>query len=756
MAGAIESDLQTSSRSRSGSTRTVSLRTYLLLFVIGTMVPALVVAAILVRRAVADNRTSVENQLIAAAHAEATVVDAELTGTIRALQGLEQSDHLTGDIASFYVQAERLLELQPIWAAITLAATDGRQLLNTSRPFGEPLPTVGDRASFDITVATKQPAIGTLHAGQITGEWGFAVRVPVIRDARVVYVLSAWITTRTFADVLRRQPLVPEEWVRGVLDTRGVLVARSREGERYVGQQGPPSFLRRTAESDAGVYTETALDGAAVHGAFTRAPESRWIVAVAVPARVVEAPFRASMTALGGISLALLGLGIAFGYVISRQIARGISDSAAEAEAIVSGGPTRQRTSRITEVQRLLDALNRSAALLDERQHERDEQVARADAARAAAEAADRAKDEFLAMLGHELRNPLAPALTALHLMKLRAADTATRERDVLERQIRHMARLVDDLLDVSRLRRGAIELRRERFDLSEAVANAAEMTAPLLEEKQHHLSIDVPAGLVVDGDRTRLAQVFANLLSNAAKYTEPKGQIAVRARVDDGMIRIACTDNGVGMPATLVPHVFDLFVQGARSMDRREGGLGLGLAVARSLVTLHGGTIEASSPGVDQGSTFTVRLPLAATAVSPDVPEEVVAERRRGALGRVLLVDDNLDALDMLTVALTTAGAELAGAWSGNQALKMAQEFRPDIAVLDIGLPDMDGFDLARALRADPAGPRLIVALTGYGRKQDMQAARAAGFDAFFVKPVDLPNFLDALERLSRNAVAR
>ena len=275
-------------------------------------------------------------------------------------------------------------------------------------------------------------------------------------------------------------------------------------------------------------------------------------------------------------------------------------------------------------------------------------------------------------------------------------------------------------------------------------------MTAPLFDEKQHHLTIDVPAGLTVDGDRIRIAQVLANLLSNAAKYTERQGRITLRAMSEDSRIRIECTDNGIGIAPALVPHVFDLFVQGERGLDRRQGGLGLGLAVARSLVNLHGGTIEASSAGVNQGSTFTVWLPLAHAETRRGPPDTAIAARRHDGIGRVLVVDDNLDALEMLTDALKEAGAELTGASTAQDALAAAKRFRPDVAVLDIGLPDMDGFDLARALRADGDGPRVVVALTGYGRAHDEEAARAAGFDAFFVKPVDVPAFLDALEDLT------
>jgi CheY-like chemotaxis protein len=336
--------------------------------------------------------------------------------------------------------------------------------------------------------------------------------------------------------------------------------------------------------------------------------------------------------------------------------------------------------------------------------------------------------------------------------MKLKGAADTTREREVIERQIRHMARLVDDLLDISRLRRGAIELRRERFDLADAIERAREMTAPLFAEKRHHLVINVRPGLPLDADRIRIAQVFANLLANAAKYTEPGGRIMLAARADDGHVVVECQDNGIGISADLVPRIFDLFVQGQRGLDRRQGGLGLGLAVARTLVELHGGTITAHSDGTDRGSTFTVRLPLtSAEALQPRADDRPAVPTALPRIGRVMLVDDNRDALEMLLTALKDAGVDAFGVPTPNEALTLAARQPPALAVLDIGLPEMDGFALGRALRALANGKAIrLIALTGYGREQDVAAATAAGFDAFLVKPIDVATLLETLAHLS------
>jgi signal transduction histidine kinase/CheY-like chemotaxis protein len=731
--------------------RTFSIRAHLLLLVIGTLLPAVVIAAVLVRRVVSDNRTAGEQRLLETARAVASVVDAELVGTIRALQGLGESDRLTtGEIPGIHEQAQRLLLTQPTWSAVSLSTPAGQQIVNTAQALADKLPMVADRGSFQRAVATKTPVIGNLQRGQITRQMGFVVRVPVLRDNRVVYVLTAWITAQRFADVLRRHAPLSDEWVRSVVDANGAIVARSRAPERFVGQQGTPASQRRHDEGGEAVFRDVSLDGTAVYGAFSRAPISHWIAGVSVPASSVDARFRESMTALVAIAALLLVVGGCGAYFVSRRMSRELSEAAAEAEAIASGLRPSRASSRVTELQRLLDALDRSAALLEERQAERDEQITRANAARAEAEAADRAKDEFLAMLGHELRNPLAPALTAVHLMKLRGAADTTRERDVIERQIRHMARLVDDLLDVSRLRRGAIELRRERFEIADAVARAVEMMSPVFAEKQHRLEVDVPAGLQIDADRIRIAQVLSNLLSNAAKYSESGAHILLRVREGDGHVIIECRDTGIGMPADLVPRVFDLFVQGQRGLDRRQGGLGLGLTVARTLVELHGGTIEARSGGTGQGSTFVVRLPAAPMVAASPVQERSPAPQKPLAhIGRVLVVDDNRDGLDMLLDALTAAGLDVIGASTAREALDLAERVRPAVAVLDIGLPDMDGYELARALRSlDHGRPLHLIALTGYGREQDIAAARAAGFDAFFAKPVEIEALLESLDQ--------
>jgi PAS domain S-box-containing protein len=363
---------------------------------------------------------------------------------------------------------------------------------------------------------------------------------------------------------------------------------------------------------------------------------------------------------------------------------------------------------------------------------------------------ANRAKDEFLAMLGHELRNPLAPILTALELMRLRAPDVSAKERMVVERQVRHMVRLIDDLLDVSRIARGKVALQRSVLEVAEVVAKAVEVAGPLISQRALTLTTDVPSwGLTVAADEERLNQVLGNLLTNAAKYSEPGGAVHVFARSDEDSVVIGVTDSGVGIDAELLPTVFDLFVQGRRSLDRADGGLGLGLTIVRSLVEAHGGTVSAHSEGPGRGSQFVIRLPLAAPeAITPRpsplpeaMPKGELAATLDGSSGaRVLIVDDNEDAATMMAEALGAAGFVTRVEASGPRGLEAAVEFRPQVALLDIGLPGMDGYELCRRLRqTQELGPIKVVAVTGYGQLSDRERALRAGFHQHLVKPVDL-----------------
>jgi signal transduction histidine kinase len=367
------------------------------------------------------------------------------------------------------------------------------------------------------------------------------------------------------------------------------------------------------------------------------------------------------------------------------------------------------------------------------------------------AELASRAKDEFLAMLGHELRNPLSPILTATQLMRLRSEDAHDRERTVIERQVKHMIRLVDDLLDVSRITRGTIELRKRAIEIAEVITQAAELASPALEERRHRFSIDTPkSGVVVHVDPARLAQVFSNLLANAAKYTPPGGDIRLSVQAGPSTVTVTVEDNGIGIEPALLSNIFDLFVQKRQSIDRAAGGLGLGLAISRSLCEMHDGRIRAQSSGAGKGSTFTIELPRHVDARSSSRNHvsggfAVPSTRAR----KVLVVDDNEDAAFLFSEALKRLGHDVDVAYDGPSALVCARNRPPEIAFLDIGLPVMDGYELARRLAEIGDKPPRLIAVTGYGHSSDREKSRDAGFHLHLVKPIELTAVQDALAKL-------
>jgi PAS domain S-box-containing protein len=357
---------------------------------------------------------------------------------------------------------------------------------------------------------------------------------------------------------------------------------------------------------------------------------------------------------------------------------------------------------------------------------------------------ADRAKDDFIATLAHELRNPLAPIRNAVGIMRHHGERGNAQQlawcRDIIERQVVQMTRLLEDLLDVSRVTRNKIELRRERLDLRQAIEQAIEATRPLIESRQQQLALEVPGEpIVLYGDLTRLTQVFSNLLNNAAKYTDVGGTITVSATPGATRVRVGVRDSSIGIEAQHLTSVFDMFSQLAPALDRSGGGLGIGLALTRGLVELHGGTIDAYSAGIGHGSEFVVNLPTVANrAVEPDRGGEGDSAEPP-APRRMLVVDDNADAAQTLTTLLAMAGQDVRTAFNGEDAMNIVTAWPPDVAVLDIGLPDFNGYELCRRIRAQPWGERpLLIACTGWGQREDVDRAREAGFDFHLVKPVD------------------
>ncbi len=359
----------------------------------------------------------------------------------------------------------------------------------------------------------------------------------------------------------------------------------------------------------------------------------------------------------------------------------------------------------------------------------------------------DRRKDEFLAILAHELRNPLAPIRNSLHILRLSSSHDPVCERvgDMMERQVNHMVRLVDDLLEVSRITRGKIDLRKECVDMASVVRSSIETSRPLIDAVGHQLSVEFPEEpLMVEGDPVRLAQVFANLLNNAAKYTDPGGRIGIHGSRENGDAVIAVTDTGAGMTRDMLPRIFEMFTQIDRHADRAQGGLGIGLTLVKSLVEMHGGNVWAHSDGPGRGSEFVVRLPLssARAAEHPDAIEEAGRVSPR----RVLVVDDNHDAAESMGILLKLLGADVQVAYGGSDALEVIGAYQPAVVLLDIGMPGMDGHEVARRIRQQPQfRDVMLIALTGWGQEEDRRRSQTAGFDYHLTKPADV----EALQKL-------
>ena len=435
-------------------------------------------------------------------------------------------------------------------------------------------------------------------------------------------------------------------------------------------------------------------------------------------------------------------------------LARAGADSAVVAQAMDQLGNVTV-LERPIRVAALVSAV-RTALRARQRQYQARAQLARIEQSERDLREAHIRKDEFLAILAHELRNPLAPIRNSLHILRLTNRDddpTVKRAGETMERQVDHMVRLVDDLLEVSRITRGKIELRMQAADLVTVLRSAAETSRPLMDKAGHQFSMEIPPEpLVLRADPVRLAQIFANLLNNAAKYTSPGGQIKLAVRRENGGVVVSVRDTGMGIPRDMLPRVFELFTQVDRHVDRAQGGLGIGLTLVKRLVELHNGTVEAHSEGPGRGSEFVVRLPLASVTdegdalAVPTEPATLLVSRR------VLVVDDNRDAAESLGILLKLLGADVHVEYDGEAALRAVATYRPTVVLLDIGMPGMDGHEVARQIRQQPEFDDVtLIALTGWGQEGDRRDSRSAGFEYHLIKPADIgaiETLLSAIER--------
>jgi signal transduction histidine kinase/ActR/RegA family two-component response regulator len=720
------------------------LRFRLFLLAASGLLPLAIVAGVVLAYLTSERERDAQQTALAVSRALATAVDSELRATISVLQSLALSDELQPRRLQGFHELSGRVASGAGWRTVVLADATGKVLFSSNQPFGTAATTPVDPDSMQRAIIGREPVVGGVAEGQRGAGPAFAVRLPVLRQGELHYVLSAVIPTDHILAVLLRQ-YVPSSSIVAVLDQKMNRVARSRPNAVYRPAPSLEALLRSGASEGMGVTT--TLEGMRSFTGFSRLQNWGWVVATGISA---EDANRGLLGVIGAVALGLLaslGLAAFVAWYYSRDVIDPIERLKEAAAALGRGEPVHLAPLGIAELEDVAQALQHASAERDRAAKERENLLAQVTEALRRAEDAGRSKDEFLAMLGHELRNPLAPMATALHLMARKGDTDHRRERDVMERQVAHMKRLVDDLLDVSRITGKRLEMRMEPLRLADLVRHAAQAVQPVLGLRELVLEIDADAErLWVSGDEVRLGQVLNNLLGNAIKFTGPEGRIALRLRSAGAEhAEITVQDNGFGMPPEVLAHVFDLFYQAPQGADRSRGGLGLGLAIVRSLVEMHGGSVKAESAGDGRGSNFTLRLPTIAPP-APSASGDAAAVGSKGE-GRVLLVDDNRDAADTAAAVLEMAGYNVRVAYDPGVALAILDEILPDVAVLDIGLPGMSGYELAARVRAHPHGANCyLVALTGYGTATDRVKAHDAGFQQHLVKPAPPEALLEAV----------
>ena len=717
------------------------IRVLLARLVVLGLLPVALLSAWAVINTLRAQRQATERSVLELSRALASAVDSELDATKQSLAAMGRSQALArGDMATFYGEAKNEVSAHPEWSAVVLTDGRGNLLFKTTVPLGSADMRIVDPASLARTVSTGQPSVGRLLTGRTQA--AFPIRMPVFLEGRLAYVVTAAVLPDRVVQVLRRQR-APQGWAIAVFDGAHLRVARSRDQSSTVGGAAMPQLSRLLdSPGQEGIGITTTLEGEEVFTGFTRMNPAGWAVAVGAPTADMR---RVLVHSFAWYAAGILGSSLAC-FLLARRISRRISDGVGrirdEAVQLSEGHAVAAVRSDIAELDDVAQALATASGRLAE-----NASIARD--ALAAADSAASAKDEFLAVLGHELRNPLAPMLTALQLIDMKAGDVAVRERQIMRRQIDHMRRLVDDLLDVSRITRGKFEIRREAVPMIAVMERSLETVEPVARQRSLPIQVGLPARPVwVLGDETRLVQAVSNLLSNALRYGGD-GRIELTLEAADGRAWVRVTDEGVGMSDETLLRIFDPFFQAPQSSARKLGGLGLGLAIVRSIVRLHDGEILAGSAGPGQGSWFSIELPAIAAPGDPVEPQRTHAQRRTGT---IVVVDDNLDALEMIAEALRTAGHDVHALASAADALARIPRLAPDVAILDLGMPGMDGFALAAALRDPATGwTGRLVALTGYGQEADKARSREAGFSVHLTKPVNPDELLSEIERIVR-----
>jgi signal transduction histidine kinase len=706
-----------------------SLRTYLVAVMLLAILPIAAIMSWQIYRGVRGEQVEVEDELARSAAGFAQAVDRELNSSIEALTVLSQSE--------LFQQARvaalgRLLQGRPRrdWDSVFLLDASGAVVLDTA-PRGSPTSVADLRALQREVMRKGKPVVSGLTRLEGPDAHGIALALPVRQGPNVRYVLgvrmSDAVWQRLAADASRPQGAQARLW-----DAQNRLISDSGGPVQPVGTTLPDDAVQAMASEPSGVQRTTDLDGTDVYSAWSFVPTSGWHARVFRPAAPIDAAHRDSIVAALSTSGGGLLLGLLLAALVARRIARPLRRLANEGPAGLAGHvPVREIATLRDALERAREQDAQARAALQARAEELRANERAALAARYEAEAANRAKDEFVTMLSHELRNPLGAISAAVDVLEAAEAtsDNAAEARAIIARQTRNLAHMMNDLLDVGRVIAGKIALTRHPVNVATVVRRVEETLALTGESKDHPLRFDL-GDAWIEGDAVRIEQIVTNLLNNAIKYTPVGRGIRVTTRLEGEMVELLVQDEGMGIPPALLPQIFDLFVQGQRALDRRGGGLGIGLTLVRSLVQLHHGTVAAESS--DEGSRFTVRIP--AIQPPPDTQDGRLPPARRR---KVLVVEDNGDVLAALRTKLELDGHTVTTAIDGIEGLTRLLKLSPEVSIVDIGLPGLTGLEVARQARAAGYAGRMI-ALSGYGLERDAQEALVAGFDAYLVKPVD------------------
>ncbi|TFV86890.1 hybrid sensor histidine kinase/response regulator [Oxalobacteraceae bacterium OM1] len=634
-------------------------------------------------------------------------------------------------------------------AWIVVADEQGRQIVNTNAAYGVPLPVFPQRPDASQAEA---PAVSNVIAQLPTGRNATLVSQTVVLPNGRSY-LAAKVFPAAYFDRTFQREGQGSDWVTAIFDRNYRTIARTHKPEQFVGTLTLPDTAAALANPTTRILRHTIRGNIEVYDVFARSARSGWSVALGAPVDIVEAEVRRAVTvAIVGLAVATL-LGLLLATLYGGRVVRAMVQLGVAARLLGRGhrpGPIRH--TGIEEVDGVSAALTEAGELLAQEREQkaraetqREHLMQAAEEARAYAERQNKSKDEFIALLGHELRNPLSAINSAVALMELAPGDgeRTQRAQAIIKRQSDHLARMVNDLLDLSRVLAGKVYLEKRTVDLRDAVLQCIE-SLTMNRTGLPAFRADCQPGITVHADATRLDQMLTNLLGNAAKFTPQSGHVDVRVYAQDGVAVLEVADTGIGIAPEVLPHVFEPFVQGQQALDRSRGGLGIGLSLVRRLAELHGGTVTAQSGGPGQGTTMTVRLPLA-DAVADSEPLDRAAGTANGL--RVLLVDDHEDGRTMNAEVIRAAGHAVDECATAVETFQRVQEKDFDAIVIDIGLPGMDGYQIAQHLLAQFGERRVrLIALTGYGSAADRSQALAAGFDLHLVKPVTQAILLDAL----------